>query len=68
MIALHEKKVVDENGKEFAIQIDSDEFLKLAEYIEDLEDSLELADAIRNSEGFRLWNEFVRELTAKGHL
>jgi len=65
MIKVHEKKVLDEKGRECAVQISAKEFWEIREYVEDIEDSLELAKAMRTSKGFKLWKDFVAELKSK---
>jgi len=64
MVKLKEKKLITDDGREVAVQIDMDSFRELEEYIEDLEDSLALAEAIKTAEGFRLWEDFIAELNA----
>jgi hypothetical protein len=56
---LNQQKIVNEHGKVTGILLKKNDFLRLQEYIENIEDSLELAEAIKSSEGFRLWDEFV---------
>jgi hypothetical protein len=58
---LNQQKIVNEQGKVTGFLLKKNEFLHLQEYIEDMEDSLELADAIKNSEGFKLWDDFVKQ-------
>jgi hypothetical protein len=58
---LNQQKIVNEQGKVTGFLLKKNEFLRLQEYIEDMEDSLELADAIKNSEGFKLWDDFVKQ-------
>lgn len=62
MVKLKEKKLITENGHEVAVQIDVESFRELEEYIEDLEDSILLAEAIKNAKGFHLWEDFVAEV------
>ncbi|RKZ31371.1 hypothetical protein DRQ36_02215 [bacterium] len=50
MLKLHEKKVLSEDGTELAVQLSMDEYRALEEYIEELEDSIALAEAIKNAE------------------
>jgi hypothetical protein len=57
---LNQQKIVNEHGKVTGILLKKNDFLRLQEYIENIEDSLELAEAIKSSEGFRLWDEFVK--------
>ncbi len=62
MVKLKEKKLITEDGREIAVQIDMESYRELEEYIEDLEDSIILAEAIKKAKGFRLWEDFVAEL------
>ncbi len=50
MLKLHEKKVLDRSGNEKAIQISIAEYRALEKYIEELEDSIALAEAMKNAE------------------
>ncbi len=61
MYQVTSQKLVNESGKLTGMLIKKSEYLKLKDYIENLEDSLELANAIKESEGFRLWDNFVAE-------
>lgn len=65
MVKLKEKKLITEDGREIAVQIDMESYRELEEYIEDLEDSIILAEAIKNAKGFRLWEDFVAELNGE---
>jgi len=58
---LNQQKIVNEQGKVTGFLLKKNEFLRLQEYIEDMEDTIELADAIKNSEGFKLWDDFVKQ-------
>jgi hypothetical protein len=57
---LNQQKIVNEKGKVTGFLIKKNDFLRLQEYLEDMEDSIELSDAIKNSEGFRLWDDFIK--------
>ena len=57
---INQQKIVNEKGKITGFFIKKNDFLRLQEYLEDIEDSIALSDAIRNSEGFRLWDDFVK--------
>ena len=54
---INQQKIVNEKGKITGFFIKKNDFLRLQEYLEDIEDSIALSDAIRNSEGFRLWDD-----------
>ena len=47
MVILKEKFVVDEVGRKLGVLMDTKEFDKLLDYIEYMEDSLEMKDALR---------------------
>ena len=65
MIELKTQKVLGPRGKVKAFLINKNDYLKLEDYIEDLEDSIELADSIKNAYGFILWEDFVNEYKRK---
>jgi hypothetical protein len=65
MIRLKKQRILNEHGRTQSFLINKNEFKKIEDYIEDLEDSLELAEAIQNASGFRLWEEFVEEYMKK---
>lgn len=58
---LNQQKIVNEQGKVTGFLLKKNEFLRFQEYIEDMEDALELSEAIKNSEGFSLWDDFVKK-------
>jgi hypothetical protein len=65
MIGITQQKIINQQGRLTGVLLKSADFNKLSEYIEDLEDSLELAQVIKNSEGFILWDDFVKEYRNK---
>ena len=64
MVKLKEKKLITEDGSEIAVQIGMESFRELEEYIEDLEDSFALAEAMETAEGFRPCDYFVAWIKA----
>ena len=54
---LKERYVVDEHGKKKAVVLDMEAYRQLMEHLENLEDALELDQAIRESKGFRSYDE-----------
>ncbi|MBN2543104.1 hypothetical protein JXI42_09600 [bacterium] len=64
MIKIKSRKILDKDGREVAIQFEFEDYKKIQEYIEDIEDSLELAQAIKEADGFRLWEDFVAEFNS----
>jgi hypothetical protein len=65
MVQFAPQKIVNESGKLTGVLFKKKDFIRLQDYLETLEDSLELAKAIKESEGFILWDEFVAEIKAK---
>jgi len=57
----NEQKIVNDKGQVTGFLIKKNDFIRIKEYIEDIEDSIELADAIKDSQGFRTWDEFVKQ-------
>lgn len=68
MIKLHEKYITTKKGENLEVVIPLGDFKRLLEYIEDLEDKIELEDAIKNAEGFTPIDDFITELKAEGRL
>jgi hypothetical protein len=64
-MVLSQQKIINEKGNVTGFLFKKNEYVKLQEYIEDLEDSLELAEAIKTSEGFKIWDKFVKEFQSK---
>ena len=65
---LKERYVVDEHGKKKAVVLDMEAYRQLMEHLENLEDALELDQAIRESKGFRSYDEIRGELKQAGRL
>lgn len=68
MLKLKEKYPVDEHGKKKAVLLDMEAYRQLMEHLENLEDALELDQAIRESKGFRSYDEIRSELKQAGRL
>ena len=62
------KFVVDENGKKTAVILEIASYRALLEHIAQLEDALELDEAIRSSKGSRPYDEIRAELKHSGRL
>ncbi len=58
---VNQQKIVNEKGQVTGFLIKKNDFFKLKEYIEDIEDSIELSEAIKDSQGFRIWDDFVKQ-------
>lgn len=65
MIPIKEKYVTDEDGKRTAVVIDVQDYEKLREYMEDMEDALELMKAKNSSEEFIPLDEWEKQLTTE---
>ncbi len=49
--------VVDDKGRKRAVLLSIKEYQEMIDHIEDLEDALELDDAVKNAEGFKKYSE-----------
>ena len=67
-LKLRQKYVVDETGKKTAVVLDIETYRQLLEHLEELEDALELDRAVRESKGFRSYDEIRGELKRAGRL
>jgi len=60
--------LVDEKGRKKAVLLSIKEYRELMRKLEDLEDSLELDEAVRTAQGFRDYREVREELKEEGLL
>ena len=60
--------VVDERGRKTAVVLDIAAYQALMEHLEDLEDTLELDEAVRSSKSFRSYDEIRAEMKNTGRL
>ncbi len=60
--------LVDEQGRKKGVLLSIKEYKELLAKIEDLEDALELDEAVRTAEGFKDHQEFREELKREGLL
>lgn len=58
---VNQQKIVNEKGQVTGFLIKKNDFIRLKDYIEDIEDSIQLSEAIKDSKGFRLWDDFVKQ-------
>lgn len=65
MVQFAPQKIISESGKMTGVLFKKNDFVRLQDYLETLEDSIELAKAVKESEGFMLWDEFVKEFKEK---
>jgi hypothetical protein len=57
--------VTDEKGNKKSVVLAIEEFERLKEEIEDLEDALELEKAKKSATGFKKWKDFIKEVEEK---
>ena len=60
--------VVDDTGKKKAIIIDFDEFNRLMEYVEEIEDALDLKKAVEQGKEFVELRDFMQRMSQEGKL
>ena len=63
-----EKYLIDRSGRKTAVMLDVATYRALMEYVEDLEDALELDEAVRSAKSFRSYDEIRTELKTEGKL
>ena len=68
MQGLKEKYLVDKSGAATAVVLDIKSYRRLMERLEDLEDALDLDEAIRSAKGFRSYREIRADLKKAGRL
>lgn len=68
MITLKEKYVVGAGGKPTAVVLDIRSYRRLLRHIEEMEDALELDEAVRTAKSFRPYAEVRAELKKDGRL
>jgi len=57
--------VTDERGNKKSVVLDMNDFKRIQNELEDLEDALELEIARKNATGFKKWKDFIKEVEAK---
>ncbi|MDP2734834.1 MAG: hypothetical protein Q8P12_01360 [bacterium] len=62
MTTINAKYVIDKRGKKKAILLDIKEYSRLLNYLEELEDALDLDRAVKKAQGFRDYQEKRAEL------
>ena len=68
MHPLQKQYVTNESGTKIAVQLDIRSFQQLEEYIELLEDRIDLELAMKESPDLTNWDDFVKELRKEGKL
>ncbi|OHB90779.1 MAG: hypothetical protein A3E19_04530 [Planctomycetes bacterium RIFCSPHIGHO2_12_FULL_52_36] len=62
MIKIHTRYITDTEGNPLEVVLPVKEFKALMEYVEEIEDALELEKAIKEAEEFVPWEEFKDRL------
>lgn len=62
MLSVKPKYLVDEQGKRTAVVLSMRDYRKLLQRLEELEDALDLDEAVEAAKGFREYNEIRTEL------
>ena len=57
--------VTDERGNKKSVVLNMNDFKRMQNEIEDLEDALELEKARKDATGFKKWKDFIKEVDAK---
>lgn len=68
MVTVKEKFIVDERGKKKSVVLGLNDYLRLIEHLENLEDALELDRAEREAKSFRDYKDIRKELVLEGRL
>ena len=68
MHPLQKQYVTNESGTKIAVQLDIQSFQQLEEYIELLEDWIDLELAVKESPDLTNWDDFIKELRKEGKL
>lgn len=67
-VMLKERYVVDGQGRKTAVVLDLKEYKKLLDWLETLEDTLDLDEAVRQARRFRDYQQIRQELKRAGRL
>jgi hypothetical protein len=57
--------VTDERGNKKSVVLNLNDFERIQNEIEDLEDALELEKSRKDATGFKKWNDFIKEAEVK---
>jgi hypothetical protein len=57
--------VTDEKGNKKSVVLNVNDFERIQNELENLEDALELEKARRDATGFKEWKDFIKEVEAK---
>ena len=67
-MTIHTEYLVDERGRRKSVVLSIQEYLKLWEYLEDLEDALDLKKAKESAGGFVDFDCFTKRLKKQGRI
>ncbi len=68
MTTTNTKYLVDSRGRKTAVLLNIKEYSRLLERLEELQDTLDLDEAVRNAQGFRDYREIREGLLKDGRL
>ena len=68
MHPIQKQYVTNESGTKIAVQLDIRSFQQLEEYIELLDDRIDMELAVKESPNLTNWDDFVKELRKEGKL
>ena len=67
-MTLHTEYLVDEQGHKKSVVLSIQEYLKLSEYLEDLEDALDLKKTKESTKGFVEFEHLAKRLKKQGRI
>lgn len=67
-MTIHTEYLVDEQGHKKSVVLSLEEYLKLWEYLEDLEDALDLKKAKESAKGFVDFEHLTKRLKKQGRI
>mgnify|MGYP001612884647 CR=1 FL=1 len=67
-MVLKTEYLVDERGEKKSVVLSLQDYLRLMEYLQDLEDSVDLKKAKESARGFKEFNKVVHRLKLQGRL
>ena len=68
MMATDTKYLVNSRGRKTAVLLNIKEYFRLLERLEELQDTLDLDEAVRNTKDFRDYREIRKELVKEGRV
>ena len=67
-MTLHTEYLVDEQGHKKSVVLSIQEYLKLSQYLEDLEDALDLKKTKESAKGFVEFEHLAKRLKKQGRI